>query len=61
MSLSQGEPRVYLFNTETQQREIVGSFPGMTSSPRLTPDGQRVIMSLPAGCKIEPVRDGSAY
>jgi TolB protein len=51
MSLSQGEPRVYLFNTETQQREIVGSFPGMTSSPRLTPDGQRVIMSLRQGAK----------
>src|SRR5579871_1299286 len=46
MSFGQGEPRVYLFNTETQQREIVGNFPGMTFSPRFTPDGQRVIMSL---------------
>jgi TolB protein len=49
MSYSQGEPRVYLFNTETQQREIVGNFPGMTFSPRFTPDGQRVIMSLQQG------------
>ncbi len=49
MSYLQGEPRVYLFNTETQQREIVGNFPGMTFSPRFTPDGQRVIMSLQQG------------
>ena len=46
MSFGQGEPRVYLFNTETQQREPIGNFPGMTFSPRFTPDGQRVIMSL---------------
>jgi TolB protein len=49
MSFGQGEPRVYLFNTETQQREIVGNFPGMTFAPRFTPDGQRVIMSLQQG------------
>jgi TolB protein len=49
MSFGQGESRVYLFNTETQQREIVGNFPGMTFSPRFTRDGQRVIMSLQKG------------
>ncbi len=49
MSFGQGDPRVYLFNTETQQREIVGNFPGMTFAPRFTPDGQRVIMSLQQG------------
>jgi len=49
MAFGQGKPRVYLFNTETQQREIVGNFPGMTFSPRFTPDGQRVIMSLQQG------------
>ena len=49
MSFGQGEPRVYLFNTETQQREIVGNFPGMTFSPRFAPDGQRVILSLQQG------------
>ncbi len=38
MSYSQGKPRVYLFNIETQQREIVGNFPGMTFSPRFTPE-----------------------
>src|SRR5215467_5443827 len=49
MSYGQGEPRVYLFNTETRAREIVGNFPGMTFSPRFTPDGQRVVMSLQQG------------
>jgi len=49
MSFGQGEPRVYLLNIETNQREIVGNFPGMTFAPRFSPDGQRVIMSLQQG------------
>ena len=49
MEFGQGDPRVYLFNIETGQREIVGNFPGMTFAPRFSPDGQRVIMSLQQG------------
>ena len=49
MSYGQGQPRVYLLNIETGQREIVGNFPGMTFAPRFSPDGQRVIMSLQQG------------
>ncbi|MFN3351440.1 Tol-Pal system beta propeller repeat protein TolB, partial [Pseudorhodoplanes sp.] len=49
MSFGQGEPRVFLLNIETNQREIVGNFPGMTFAPRFSPDGQRVIMSLQQG------------
>jgi TolB protein len=49
MSYGQGDPRVYLLNIETGQREIVGNFPGMSFSPRFAPDGQRVIMSLQQG------------
>ncbi len=40
------QPKVYLLNIETGQREIVGNFPGMTFSPRFSPDGNRIVMSL---------------
>ncbi|MGS1094670.1 Tol-Pal system beta propeller repeat protein TolB [Aquamicrobium terrae] len=46
MSYESGQPRVYLLQLETGQRELVGNFPGMTFAPRFSPDGQRVIMSL---------------
>jgi TolB protein len=49
MEFGQGDPRVYLLNIETGQREIVGNFPGMSFAPRFSPDGQRVIMSLQQG------------
>ena len=38
--------RVYLFNLDTGQKEIVGDFPNMSFAPRFSPDGQKVIMSL---------------
>ena len=46
MSFENDQPRVYLLQLETGQREVVGNFPGMTFAPRFSPDGQRVIMSL---------------
>src|SRR6476620_861428 len=49
MEFGQGDPRVYLYNIETGQSEIVGNFPGMSFAPRFSPDGQRVIMSLQQG------------
>jgi TolB protein len=49
MSYGQADPRVYLLNIETGQREIVGNFPGMTFAPRFSSDGQRIIMSLQQG------------
>jgi len=49
MAYGAGDPRVYLLNIETGQREIVGNFPGMSFAPRFSPDGQRVIMSLQEG------------
>ncbi|PSC06981.1 Tol-Pal system protein TolB [Alsobacter soli] len=49
MSFGGGDPRVYLLNIETGQREVVGNFPGMTFAPRFSPDGQRIVMSLSQG------------
>src|SRR4051794_7805775 len=49
IGFSPGGPPGSLFNIETGQREIVGNFPGMSFSPRFSPDGQRVIMSLQQG------------
>ena len=49
MSFAGGRPRVYLYNIDTRQREVVGEFPNMSFSPRFSPDGQRVIMSLQEG------------
>lgn len=46
MSFAADNPRVYLYNIETRQREIVGVFPNMTFAPRFSPDGQKVILSL---------------
>ena len=40
------EPRVYIFNLETGQQELLGSFPGMTFAPRFSPSGEKIIMSL---------------
>ena len=49
MAYGQGDPRVYLYNIDTGQREVVGNFPGMSFAPRFSPDGQSVIMSLQEG------------
>ncbi len=49
MSFGGNQPRVYLLQLETGQREVVGNFPGMTFAPRFSPDGQRIIMSLEEG------------
>ena len=46
MSYESGQPKVYLLQIETGQREIVGNFPGMSFAPRFSPDGQKVVMSL---------------
>jgi len=46
LSYSLREPRVYLFNLNTGQQEVLGDFPGMTFAPRFSPDGNKVIMSM---------------
>src|ERR1700683_5542047 len=49
MAYGQGDPRVYLLNIVSGQREIVGRFHHMSFLPRFSPDGQSVIMSLQEG------------
>lgn len=41
--------QVYLFNIETGEQEPLGTFRGMTFSPRFTPDGSSVLMSMERG------------
>jgi len=43
---NQGPPRVYLQNVESNRRELLGNFPGMSFAPRFSPDGAKVAMSL---------------
>ena len=43
------QPRVYLFNIDTGEQELLGDFPGMTFAPRFSPDGDSVIMSFAEG------------
>ena len=39
-------PRVYLFNLNTGQQEVLGEFPGMTFAPRFSSEGNEVILSM---------------
>jgi TolB protein len=50
MSQASGQqPRVQVINLESGSRQVVGNFPDMTSSPRFSPDGQRILLSLQQG------------
>jgi TolB protein len=46
LSYFNNRPRVYLYNIDTGQQEVLGDFPGMTFAPRFSPDGDSVIMSM---------------
>ena len=46
ISFARGEPQIFLYNIATNQREILGNFPGMSFAPRFSPDGRQVVMSL---------------
>jgi TolB protein len=53
MSFETGAPRVFLYDLETNRREVLGDFPGMTFAPRFTPDGDGVILTLDMGGNSE--------
>ncbi len=46
MSYIEQQPRVFLMNLATGQRQLLGDFSGMTFAPRFSPDGQRIVMSV---------------
>jgi TolB protein len=46
MSFETGAPRVFLYNLETNRREVLGDFPGMTFAPRFAPDGRGIVFTL---------------
>lgn len=43
------QPRVHVINIESGARQVVGNFPDMTSSPRFSPNGQTIALSLQQG------------
>ena len=49
LAYANGEPRVFIYNIDSGQREMLGNFPGMTFAPRFSPDGNKVIMSMAQG------------
>jgi len=39
-------PKVYILDPDTNKKELVGHFPGMTFAPRFSADGHNLVMSL---------------
>jgi TolB protein len=46
LSYGTGQPRVYIYNIDTGQQEVLGNFPSMTFAPRFSSDGKKVVMSM---------------
>lgn len=46
LSYFNNRPRVYIYNIETGNQEMLGDFDNMTFAPRFSDDGNKVVMSL---------------
>ena len=44
---------MYLFDLESGKQERLGDFPNMTFSPRFSPDGNRVALTLENGGLVD--------
>jgi TolB protein len=49
MSYESNQPRLYLLSLVSGEQEILGDFEGLNSSPRFSPDGNSVAMTLTMG------------
>lgn len=54
MSYASGLPRLYFLDMPTGQQTIIGDFEGLNSTPRFSPDGSKVAMTLTAGHEGNP-------
>ena len=46
LSYNKRIPRIFLLDLNTGTQKVLGDFPGMTFSPRYSPDGKKLVMSL---------------
>lgn len=46
LSYANGRPRIYLLDLNSGQQEVIGSFKGLNSAPRFSPDGKKLLMTL---------------
>lgn len=49
LSYENGRPRLYFLDLPTGKQTIVGDFEGLNSSPRFSPDGKTIVMTLTKG------------
>jgi TolB protein len=54
MSYASGNPRLYLLDMPTGKQTIIGDFQGLNSTPRFSPDGKYIAMTLTMGHEGNP-------
>lgn len=54
MSYASGKPRLYFLDMPTGRQTIIGDYEGLNSTPRFSPDGSQVAMTMTAGHEGNP-------